>query len=173
MALLAAEPRGVAAHAPFALPGLAALPAVPARPGLPGMPALPGPARAWAGPAAAAVPLARANASAGAESAPVLTAPGLAAPGGLALIDFSLVSDDSRPAPVAFYCTGLVGDAGARIGAEQISFEPPALTLAPGLTQQVSVQIAIPAQAAPGLYAGLMRASQIEHLHAVLMLRVS
>ena len=43
MALLAAEPRGVAAHAPFALPGLAALPAVPARPGLPGMPALPGP----------------------------------------------------------------------------------------------------------------------------------
>ena len=173
LALLAAEPRGAAGHAPFALPGLAALPAMPGLPALPGMPALPESARAWAGPAPAADPLARVNAGAGVEPAPVLTAPGLVAPGGLAQIEFSLVSDDSRPAPVAFYCTGLVGDAGARIGAEQISFEPPALTLAPGLTRRVSVQIAIPAQAAPGLYAGLMRASQIDHLHAVLMLRVS
>ena len=103
----------------------------------------------------------------------MLTAPGAVAPGGLAVIEFSLVNDDNRPAPVAFFCTGLVGDAGARIGADQVSFEPPALTLAPGLTHRVSVQIAVPAQAAPGLYAGLMRASQIDHLQAVLTLRVS
>lgn len=146
---------------------------MPGLPALPGMPALPESARAWVGLAPAAVPLVTANAGAGVEPAPVLTAPGLVAPGGLARIEFSLVNDDSRPASMTFFCTGLVGDAGARIGAEQISFEPPALTLAPGLTRRVSVQIAIPAQAAPGLYAGLMRASQIDPLHAVLMLRVS
>ena len=83
-----------------------------------------------------------------------------------------LVNEDERPARIVFMSTGLIGDDGAHIAADRISFEPRELTLPPGEDGEVIVRVIIPGQIPCGVYSGLIRASQLDHLHAVLIVQV-
>jgi hypothetical protein len=107
-----------------------------------------------------------------AEPAPVLCPSGPVAPGGTAQITIKLVNEDDQPARIAFLSTELVGEDGARIPAENISFQPREVTLAASSTSMVVVRIAIPAQTRCGVYSGLVRASRLDYLHAVLMVQL-
>jgi hypothetical protein len=106
------------------------------------------------------------------EPAPVVSPPGPVAPGATAQIGIALVNEDEQPAQIVFFSTALVGEDGTRIAAESISVQPRELTLAPGETGEVIVRVAIPAQARCGVYSGLIRASKIDYLHAVLVVQV-
>jgi hypothetical protein len=106
------------------------------------------------------------------EPAPVLSPPGPVAPGGTAQVVISLVNEDELPARIAFFSTGLIGDDGVHIPVDRVSFEPQELTLTPGTTGDVIVRVAVPAQTRRGVYSGLLRASQLDHLHAVLVVQV-
>lgn len=106
------------------------------------------------------------------ESAPVLSPPGPVGPGGTAQTVIALVNDDEQPARIAFYSTSLVGDNGAHIAADGISFQPRELTLSPGASGEVVVRVVVPMRTPGGVYSGLIRASQIVHLHAVLVVQV-
>jgi hypothetical protein len=106
------------------------------------------------------------------EPAPVLAPPGPVAPGGTAQISISLVNEDQQPAQIVFFSTGLIGEDGERIPAERVSFQPRELMLLPGKTGEVIVGVVIPAQTRCGVYSGLVRASKLDYLHAVLVVQV-
>jgi hypothetical protein len=106
------------------------------------------------------------------EPAPVLSPPGPVAPGGTAQIRISLVNEDEQPAQIVFFSTGLIGADGEHIPAERVSFQPRELTLQAGKAGDVMVGVVIPAQTRCGTYSGLIRASQLDYLHAVLVVQV-
>ena len=56
--------------------------------------------------------------------------------------------------------------------AEMVSFQPRELMLSPGKTGEVTVRVVIPAQTRCGVYSGLVRASKLDYLHAVLVVQV-
>jgi hypothetical protein len=106
------------------------------------------------------------------EPAPVLSPPEPIAPGGSAQFAITLVNDDEQSARVAFFSTALIGPEGAQVPAEGVSFRPRELTLLSGNTGDVIVQVVVPAHTRCGVYSGLIRASTLEYLHAVLMVQV-
>jgi hypothetical protein len=106
------------------------------------------------------------------EPAPVLSPSGPVAPGSTAQVSIKLVNEDDQPAYVGFLSTALVGEDGAQIPAVNVSFHPREMTLEPGRNGAVIVSVTIPAQARGGFYSGLLRASRLEYLHAVLVVQV-
>jgi hypothetical protein len=106
------------------------------------------------------------------EPAPVLAPPGPVAPGGTAQLHVSLVNEDEQPAQIRFVSTGLIGEAGECIARERVSFQPQEVTLQPGATGEVVVRVTVPAQARCGIYSGLIRASRLDYLHAVVVVQV-
>jgi hypothetical protein len=112
------------------------------------------------------------TAQTGIDPAPVLSPPGPVAPGGTAQITIKLVNEDDQAAQIAFLNTDLVGEDGARIAAENLAFQPREVTLATNSSSVVVVRIAIPAQTRCGIYSGLVRASKLDDLHAVLKVQV-
>jgi hypothetical protein len=106
------------------------------------------------------------------EPAPVLSPSGPVAPGGTTQICISLVNEDEQPAQIVFFSTGLIGENGECISAERVSFQPPELMLPPGKTGEVIVGVVVPAQTRCGVYSGLVRASKLDYLHAVLVVQV-
>lgn len=105
------------------------------------------------------------------EPAPVLST-GPVAPGGTAETTISLINEDEQPAQVVFFSTALIGEGGACIPSECVSFRPSALTIEAGHAGKVSVSVAVPVQTRSGIYSGLIRASTLEHLHTVLVVQV-
>jgi hypothetical protein len=77
-----------------------------------------------------------------------------------------------EPVEVQLFCTDLVAGPGRHIAAERITFEPAALWLAAQSSADVMVRVDVPPSAAPGLYAGLLRATNLEDLKAIVMLCV-
>jgi hypothetical protein len=106
------------------------------------------------------------------EPAPVLSAPGPVAPGAIAQIRISLINEDEQPVQIGFSNTDLIGEDGEHIPAEGVSFQPRELTLQTGSTGDVVVHVVIPAQTRCGVYSGLIRASKLDYLHAVLAVQV-
>lgn len=106
------------------------------------------------------------------EPAPVLSAQAPVVPGGTAQVVISLVNEDEQPARIALFSTGLIGENGAHIAVDRISFQPRKLTLSPGMSGEVTVRVAVPPHTPCGVYSGLVRASQLHHLHAVLVVQV-
>lgn len=106
------------------------------------------------------------------EPAPVVgpCTPTLA--GTAAQVRIALCNEDSAPVQLSFLSTGLIGDSGASIGAAHIAFQPARLDLAPGAQAELIVVVQVPAQTHPGVYSGLIRASQLDYLHAVLVIQV-
>jgi hypothetical protein len=79
---------------------------------------------------------------------------------------------DSPTEEFGFYSSDLLNATGEHISAEQISFQPKAVTIDPHGSTPVTVVISIPEGASPGVYSGLVQATKLELLRAVLTVRV-
>lgn len=106
------------------------------------------------------------------EPAPVLTPPGPVPPGETAQTTISLINEDRRAAQILFSNTALIGENGGDIPAACVSFQPSELTIEAGEAGDVVVCVDVPPQTPCGIYSGLIRASRLEHLHAVLVVQV-
>jgi len=106
------------------------------------------------------------------EPAPLVSAAGPVAPGETAEATVSLVNDDEQLAQIEFLGTDLVSEDGKQIQADNVVFQPRVLMLEPGKRGDIKVHVAVPAHTPAGTYSGLMRASKLDCLHAVLIVQV-
>lgn len=104
--------------------------------------------------------------------APVVRPDGPVKAGGIAALPLTVTNTGAAPVDVSFYSSDLVSDSGFGIPAWKVTFSPRTLALAPQERQTVQVQVAVPGQAAPGEYAGLIRAAGLDGMRAVLAVPV-
>ncbi|HVR06051.1 MAG TPA: hypothetical protein VMS02_08410 [Solirubrobacteraceae bacterium] len=85
------------------------------------------------------------------------------------------VENDSGSATERFElnASDLVSDEGGRISAGNVSFEPPALQIPPHHTERVAVKLRIPDKVTPGTYSGLLQATKLQPVRAVLVVEVA
>jgi hypothetical protein len=88
-------------------------------------------------------------------------------------VAMSLENDSDAPTEeFAFHATDLVDAAGDRIPAEKISFEPSALVIAPHSRSRLSITVEVPGGTPAGVYTGLLQATKMSQLRAMLMLPI-
>jgi hypothetical protein len=99
--------------------------------------------------------------------------PGRVAPGEVGELTMSLENEsDTSTTAFTLHAAELVSASGARIPAAQVSFVPPSIAVAARSTGQVLVRVTVPATAPPGTYEGLIRATQLDALRAILSVQV-
>lgn len=79
---------------------------------------------------------------------------------------------DEPTEALQFHSSDLISASGERIAASQVSFSPSALVIAAHGSQLVKVTIAVPEGTSPGTYAGLLQASKLEQLRAVVTVQI-
>jgi hypothetical protein len=105
--------------------------------------------------------------------APVLDVLQPVKPGGKTEVSMSVENDADMPTKeFRFQSTELLDAAGHRIGAEHIHFIPPLLAIGPRLVAKVDVVVAVPSETLPGAYSGLIQATELEQVRAVLIIHV-
>jgi hypothetical protein len=111
--------------------------------------------------------------AAGSSGIPTLVVPGVVAPGQLASISMSLENAaDKETEEIELHASDLVSAEGHRIESGLVQFSPKDLTLGSNSTQQVSISITVPEATPEGAYAGLIQATRMDHLRAVLVIHV-
>lgn len=85
------------------------------------------------------------------------------------------VENDSGSATERFElnASDLISDEGGRIPAGNVRFEPPALQIPPHRTARVAVKLRIPDKVTPGTYSGLLQATKLQPVRAVLVVEVA
>ena len=106
------------------------------------------------------------------EPAPVVAPIAPVAPGETAEIGISLVNADAHPAQIELFATDLVGPEGARIEACNLVLQPGALTIDAGKNADIKVHVVVPMHTTAGTYSGLLRASRLCYVQAVLVMEV-
>jgi hypothetical protein len=119
-------------------------------------------------PAGAAAPLMAAG-----GNAPTIALPEDIPAGGSGAVPFSLENDGDAPTgEFEFQATDLVNAEGNKILGKRVSFEPSRLTIPAHDRENVTLSIDVPKDTAPGVYSGLVLASKLERLRAVLVVSV-
>jgi uncharacterized membrane protein len=119
----------------------------------------------------AVAPAPTATASAG--QVPTVRMPNQVAPGETTEVTISLENESGQAtAEFTMYSSELMASAGHRIPAEQVHFHPPALEVGPKAAGKVRVSVHVPKGTPPGTYEGLLRASPLDSLRAVLRVQV-
>lgn len=72
----------------------------------------------------------------------------------------------------SFHSTDLVNAAGDRIDAKQVAFAPSSITIGPRKKDKVVVTVRIPKRTVSGVYSGLIQATKLDQLRAVLIAEV-
>lgn len=107
----------------------------------------------------AAQPLWKCLTSATIDDVPLLHAEQRGKAGQAIVVPLPLANDDaSAGLTLYFHATDLLSVAGDLIPAAQVTFAPARLALAAGAQETVRIQIAVPAGARAGVYAGLVQA---------------
>jgi hypothetical protein len=105
--------------------------------------------------------------------APTIAVPSALRPGASAEVPLSLENDGDTPtAEFTFQSTDLVNADGDKILARHVNFDPATITIAPHERESVTVSISVPKGTVPGLYSGLVLASKLDRLRAVLVVDV-
>ena len=100
--------------------------------------------------------------------------PGTVSPGAHAELMMSLENEsDSATAQFTLHSSELVSASGARIPSSAVVFEPATLAVGPRAAGNVVVRVRVPSDAKPGCYEGLLRATQLNGLRAMLSVDVS
>lgn len=88
-------------------------------------------------------------------------------------IPMTLENASSKPTE-AFYLlsSDLINPSGERIKAQQISFKPDKLVIEPQNSTIVTIRVSVPEQTPPGVYSGLLQATRLEQLRAVLSIQI-
>jgi hypothetical protein len=79
---------------------------------------------------------------------------------------------DAPTEEFAFHATDLVNPNGDRILAQQISYVPSSLMIAPHDRGRLAISIAVPEGSASGVYAGLLQATNLAQLRAMLLVTI-
>ena len=108
-----------------------------------------------------------------AEQAPVLRSRTPVKSGADASIAFKLHNDHTEPAHPKLRCTDLTADSGRLISARQLDFTPCEIRLGPDEYADIVLRIGIPQGTPPGTYSGLLTASGLPYLKAVVTLEVA
>lgn len=104
---------------------------------------------------------------------PALTVPTPVKAGGEVQIPMTLENESSQETEAFnLLSSDLVNSDGERISAGQIRFTPERMVLEPHKSATVTVMVQVPANTRPGLYSGLLQASKLEQLRAVLTLQI-
>jgi len=108
-----------------------------------------------------------------ARAIPSLAVPTAVKPGERVEIPMTLENESNKPTEAFnFHSSDLVNPAGERISSQQISFSPEQLVIEPQQASVVTVIIRVPENATPGIYSGLLQASRLDQLRAVLSIQI-
>ncbi len=104
---------------------------------------------------------------------PTLAIARAVAPGQTGSVSMSLENDGQEATEeFEFHASDLLDGEGRRIQAADLRFEPSKVSIRPGGKEQVTVYVAVPATATPGIYSGLVQATKLNQLRAVLVVTV-
>jgi hypothetical protein len=81
-------------------------------------------------------------------------------------------NDEAAPSEVTLYCTNFVADTGCDIPSLRVTFLPRSATVAAKSEAVFEIKIAVPQQARPGVYSGLIQAMGARYAKAVLSVEV-
>ncbi len=113
------------------------------------------------------------SSSRAAASVPTLTPAQPAHAGATAELSMALENDSDAPTEeFAFHATDLVSPQGNRIGAHCVTFLPPALVIPPHDRARLSIQIDVPEGASKGIYTGVVQATKMSQLRAMLLVPI-
>jgi hypothetical protein len=90
-------------------------------------------------------------------------------------VELSMTLENDGDAPTeefAFHATDLVNLAGERISAEMISCIPKAFVIAPHGRVDLSINLAVPENTTSGVYTGLLQATNLSRLRAMLLVPI-
>ena len=96
-------------------------------------------------------------------------------PGGTAKVSMSVENDGDEPTGnfalrvLRAWSTGT----GDQIGPDRIEFSPKRLNLPAHGRKRVEVQVHVPADAPSGVYSGVLQATRLDHVRAVLVVTVT
>ena len=94
--------------------------------------------------------------------------------GGMAELSMAVTNSSAEPtAPFALVASDLVSESGQRIDSSAVSFDPVSLTLGGSASEKVRIEVRVPDDVQPGKYAGLVQATQLDHVRAVLTITVT
>lgn len=120
----------------------------------------------------AANPVAAGTGNAQIEDVPVLRPGAPVRAGRQAKIAMTVNNDDTRVAHFVPRCTDLLCAAGYRIAREHVTFFPHELRLEPDASTGVALDIDVPIGSEPGIYSGLLLASGLPYLRAIISVEV-
>ncbi len=103
---------------------------------------------------------------------PVMEIPDTVIPGGT--VSFSFVLENSSQSNVEEFKvvgTDLISSQGQRISSRNINTEPAVIVMKPGTTQTVTISVDVPKTVKPGVYSGLVQATE-KDIRAVLVVTV-
>lgn len=104
---------------------------------------------------------------------PVLNMPAALAPGATGTI--SMLFENSQNTATGIFkvvCTDLLSSRGGTIPASNISFSPATIDIGPRAQQEIGITVHVPAEAKSDAYSGLIQATNIEQLRAILVVTV-
>ena len=94
-------------------------------------------------------------------------------PGGAVEIPMTLENESSKPTDVFYLLSSdLVNPNGDRIPAHQVSFVPEKMVIEPQKSAVITVTVRVPDSTPPGTYSGLLQATKLEQLRAVLSIQI-
>jgi hypothetical protein len=104
---------------------------------------------------------------------PTLMIPAPVAPGGTSEVMLSVENDTESPtATFEFHSTDLIDQDGHRIAAEHVSFSSRSLSVGPHQTEKVGIRVTVPTGTPAGRYSGMLQASRMDHLRAILLIDI-
>ena len=105
---------------------------------------------------------------------PTLMMPNSIKAGESAEVPMTLENDsDKSTDELKFLSTDLVNASGDRISSEKTTFAPSSLIIGPNKAEKVTVTVRVPEGTPPGVYSGLVQATKLNQLRALLMVQVS
>ena len=88
-------------------------------------------------------------------------------------IPMTLENESSKPTDVFYLLSSdLVNPNGDRIAAQQVSFDPEKMVIEPQKSAVITVTVRVPESTPPGTYSGLLQATKLEQLRAVLSIQI-
>lgn len=106
------------------------------------------------------------------DKVPLLQCEQPVAAGAEARARFLVANEETTESSVNLYCTDFVSDSGHEIPSVRVSMLPKVQTIAPHDEAAFEIRIAVPLQAAPGTYSGLIQAAGSKYVKAVLSVDV-
>lgn len=111
--------------------------------------------------------------TAAADKVPALTMPRPVKAGESSQVEMTLENDsDKATDKFGFYASDLLNADGDRIPASHVTFEPSSLVIGPKKSEKVTIIVKAPKGTPAGAYSGLIQATNLNQLRAVLEVRI-